>query len=131
MSGIGRGTFSYNTKDGGVYKGTVPLYMADGKEHEVVLMHRQDLELLTRGSIEMLFETKADMGEEMFKCMPDCWLVNQDQEEEHRLYLDRHVYFTDWQKAIWIRYESVDQADEDGEFDPPRSNGNLGDEYGC
>jgi hypothetical protein len=117
----------------GVYKGTLPNGCEDGER--LVVLKREDLEEIVRHPMEKLLtehasialeallksllSKKIKMGKDFYNkhgkfSFPD-EIVFEDKTGKYRLFLDRHFYAENRKDMIFVRYVSVDQANEEEE----------------
>jgi len=110
-----------------IYNGTLP---DESKQNEpLVCLKKSDLEMLLSEAQFQMFQTKLIMNKEFFEqraelgsIFPDelHWRTGKKEKDNYsgvtKLYLDRHWYTFDPSKSVWIRYESIDEAEQEGEI---------------
>lgn len=103
------------------YNGTVPDECHQNEQ--LICIKKIDLELLLNEAQYQQTLTKLEMHKQFFEqkdggsIFPDevHWTTGKNGEVT-KLYLDRHWYTYDPIKYVWLRYESVDEAEVEGEI---------------
>ena len=84
-------------------------------ERKVAILLFEDLEAIMKREINSLLASRLTMSEGFHNQFPDELMLTEDDQTEHKLFLQRYVCSPNFKDEVWIRYCSVDQslAEED------------------